>query len=153
CRESHASQSRTRFVAAVRPPARRGRTDGSRLFSIATSGIPVPPAGTAIETRRSGRRCQDRFHGQTFRKVSRTSPFLRRCEGRVVERHCDSSAGGFAGPREKAWVNDHKVVTTRYNWNIDLIVSHRQNLEQAYDVLVPDKQWLVRASESKTIPE
>ena len=127
CIESRTAQSCTRFVATVRPPARRGRTDGSRLFSVAASGISVPPAGTTIETRCSVSRCEDPFYRKTFRKTGRTSPFLRRSERLVVKRHCESSAGGFAGAREKAWVNDHEVGATRSSWNIGLIACYRQS--------------------------
>src|SRR5262249_47822073 len=127
CRKSHAPQSRARFAAAVRLPARCGRANGPRLLGFTTSGIPIPSTSATTETRRSGDRFQDCFHGQTFREVGGTSPFLCRYEGLVVERHRQSSAGGFADPREKAWVIDHEVVTTRYSWNIDLIVCYRQN--------------------------
>jgi hypothetical protein len=70
---------------------------------------------------------KDCFHGETFRKVGGTSPCLCRHERLVVERHRESSVGSFADSREKAWVIDHEVVTTRYSWNINLIVCYRQN--------------------------
>src|SRR5262245_13624724 len=126
CKKSGAPQSCARFVAAVRPPARCCRANGPRLLRFTTSAIPIPSTSATTETRRSGGRFKDCFHGQTFRDVGGTSPFLCRDEELVVERHRESSAGGVADPREKAWVIDHQVVTTRYSWNIDLIVCYRQ---------------------------
>src|SRR5437867_7681430 len=50
CRKSRASQSCTRFAAAVRSSARRSRQDGSRLLRLPTPSLSISSTGRTIET-------------------------------------------------------------------------------------------------------
>jgi hypothetical protein len=122
CRKSGTSQPRTRSATTVRSFAGRGRPDGSRLLGFVPSSISISATSTTIAAGSACRRCQDSIHDQAFRTVGRTPPFLRRQDGLVAERHCESLFGGFSLAENKAWVIDHKVDTTRFSWNIDLIV-------------------------------
>jgi hypothetical protein len=127
CGKSGTPQPRTRSAAAVRPFAGRGRSDGPRLLGFVPSSISISATSTTIATGSACRRQQDSLHDQAFRTPGRTSPFLRRQDWLVAERHCESLFGGFSLAEKKAWVIDHKVDTTRFTWNIDSIVCHPPN--------------------------
>jgi hypothetical protein len=125
--QSETSQSRTRSATAVRSFTGRGRPDGSRLLGFVPSSISISATSTTITAGSACRRHQDSLHDQAFRTVGRTSPLLRRQDRLVAERHCESLFGGFSRAENKAWVIDHKVDTTRFSWNIDLIVCYPPN--------------------------
>ncbi len=127
CRKSRASQSCTRFAAAVRSSARRSRQDGSRLLRLPTPSLSISSTGRTIETGCSNRRREDCVHREAFRGVGRTSAFVRRQQRLIAERHCEPRSGGFSTAKEEAWVNGHQVGATRFSWSIGLIVCYRQN--------------------------
>jgi hypothetical protein len=127
CRKSRASQSCTRFVATIRTSARCSRQDGSRLLRLTTPGISISSTGRTIETGCSDRGRKDRIHGEAFRSVGRTSAFVRRHQRLITQRYCEPCSGGFSAAKEEAWMNGHQVGTTRFSWNIGLIVCYRQN--------------------------
>jgi hypothetical protein len=127
CRKSRASQSRTRFAAAIRSSARCRRQDGSRLFRLPTPGISVSSTGRTIETGCTSSGREDCVHREAFRSVGRTSAFIRQQERHIAQRYCQPCFGGFSLAENEAWVNGHQVVATRFSWNIGLIVCYRQN--------------------------
>jgi hypothetical protein len=127
CRKSRASQSCTRFAAAVRPSTGCRRQDGSRLLGLATTSLSIPSASRASEEGCSGRRCQDCFYRQTVLRAGPTFAVLRQHKGFIAGRHCEPRSGGLSCAEGKAWVIGHEVGTPRFSWNIDLIVCYRQN--------------------------
>ena len=137
CGKSRASQSCTRFAAAVRSSAGCGRQDGSRLFSLATPSISIPSTGGPIETGCSGRGCEDCVHRQAFGTVGRTSAFIRQHEKLIFERHCESRSGRFSAAEEEAWVNGRQVDTTRWSRNIGLIVCYWQSWNRSMNCWCP----------------
>ena len=136
-RKSRASQSCTRFAAAIRFSAGCGRQDGSRLLSLPTPSISISPTSRTVETRCSGGGCEDRFHRKAFGSVGRTSAFIRQQKRHIAQRHCGPCCGGFSPAEEEAWVNDHHVGATRFSWNIGLIVCYRQNWNRSMDCWRP----------------
>ena len=136
-RKSRETQSRTGFAAAFRRSARCGKQNGSRLLSLATASVPIPSASRAIETGCSSRGCEDRVYRQAFRKVGRTLAVIRQQKRVVSERHCESCPGGFSPAEEEAWVNGHQVGTTRFSWNIGLIVCYRQSWNRSLSYWCP----------------
>jgi hypothetical protein len=136
-RKSRASQSCTRFVAAIRYFAGCGRQDGSRLLRLPTPSIPISPTSRTIETGCSDHGCEDRFHREAFRSIGRTSAFIRQQKRLIAQRHCEPCCGGFSSGEEEAWVNDHQVVATRFSWSIGLIVCYRQNWSRSMTCWYP----------------
>ena len=129
--KSGTSQPRTRFATAVRSFAGRGRPYGSRLLGFVPSSISISATSATIVPGRACNRYQDSLHGQAFRTIGRTSPFLRRQDRLVAERHCESLFGGFSLAENKTWVIDHKVDTTRFSWNIALIACYPPNWKKS----------------------
>ena len=127
CRKSRASQSCTRFAAAIRSSARCSRQDGSRLLSLPTPGISISSAGRAIERGCSGSGREGGVHREAFGSVGRTSAFICQYQKHIAQRHCEPRAGGFSPSEEEAWVNGHQVGAARFSWNIGLIVCYRQS--------------------------
>ena len=127
CRKSRASQSCTQFTAAIRLFAGCCGQDGSRLLCFPPSSISVSPTSRATEAGRSSDRCQDRFHSEAFRRISRKATCIRQQERHIAQRPGDSGVGGFSPKEEEAWLNDHQVGATRFSWNIDLTVCYRRS--------------------------
>jgi hypothetical protein len=127
CRESRASQSCTRFAAAIRSSSGRSGQDGSRLLRFPTPSISISSTSRTIETGCSHCGREDCVHGEAFRSVGRTSPFVRQDERLIAQRHCKPCSGGVSPAEKEAWVNGHQVGATRFSWNIGLIVCYRQN--------------------------
>src|SRR5438128_84342 len=147
CRKSRASQSCTRFAAAVRSSARRSRQDGSRLLRLPTPSLSISSTGRTIETGCSNRRREDCVHREAFRGVGRTSAFVRRQQRLIAERHCEPRSGGFSTAKEEAWVNGHQGWrhTIQLEYRFDRLLSAK--LEQVYELLVPDKRWPIHTTE------
>lgn len=125
--KSRASQSCTQLVGAIRFVAGRRRQDGSRLRRLTPTSIPISSTSQPAKTGRSHNGQQNRLHGEAFRRFSRTVAIIRQQERCIAQRHCDSGIGGFSPTEEEAWVNGHQVGTTRFSWNIGLIVCCRQS--------------------------
>jgi len=126
-RKSRASQSCAGFAAAIRSLAGCSRQDGSRPLRIPTPSLSISSASRAIKTGCSDNRRQDCVHRKAFRKVGRTSAFLRQFQRPIAERHCEPRFGGYSPAEQEAWVNGHQVGATRFSWNIGLIVCYRQS--------------------------
>ena len=137
CRKSRASQSCTRFAAAIRFSAGCGRQDGSRLLSLPTSSISISPTSRTIETGCSCHGCEDRFHREVVGSVGRTSAFIRQQERHIAQPHCEPCSGGFSPAEDEAWVNGRQVVATRFSWNIGLIVCYRQSWNRSMNCWCP----------------
>ena len=133
CRKSRASQSCTRFAAAIRFSARCGRQDGSRLLSLSSPSISISSTSRTIETGCSGHGYEDCFHGEAVRSAGQTFAFIRQQKRPIAQRHCESCSGGVSPAEEEAWVNGHQVGATRFSWNIGLIVCYRQNWSRFMD--------------------
>ena len=125
--ESRTPQSCPRFVAALRPSARCGRKDGSRLRSLAAPGVPLPGTCTAIEAGRSGGGGQNCVYGQASPGPGRTAARLRQCDRSIVERHCQPSVRVDAETEATAWLSLPEVAPTRFSLNIALIVCCTRN--------------------------
>src|SRR5262245_6294632 len=121
-RKSRTTQSCARFAAAVRSFARCSRQDGSRLRGLPTTSISISSTSRAIEAGCSSSGPEDCVHCEAFRSVGRTVAYVCQQQKHFAERHREPRSGGFPTAKEKAWVNDHQVVATRFSWNIDLIV-------------------------------
>jgi hypothetical protein len=136
-RQSRTSQSCTRFATAIRFFAGCSGQDGSRLLGLPTSSISISSTSRAIETRCSGRGCEDCFHRETFRSAGRAFTFMRGQKRLITQRSCEPRAGGVSAAEEEAWVNGHQVGATRFSWNIGLIVCYRQNWNRFMDCWCP----------------
>jgi hypothetical protein len=137
CRKSRASESCTRFVAAIRLSARCRRQDGSGLLRLTASGLSISPASRPIKTRCSGRGREYRIHGKAFRSVGRTSACIRLRQRLFAQRRCKPGTGGFSSAEEEAWVNGHQVGATPFSWNIGLIVCYRQSWNKSMNCWCP----------------
>ena len=127
CRESGASQSCTRFAAAIRLPAGCCRQDGSRLLYLPPPGISISSTSRAVETGCPHHRRQDCLHCEAFGEIGGTPTFICQHQRVVAERHCEPGVGGVPSAEDQAWVNDHQVGATKFNWNIGLIVCYRRS--------------------------
>ena len=136
-RKSRASQSCTRFAAAIRPSTGCGREDGSRLLRLPTSSISISATSRAIETRCSGRGCEDCFHREAFRSAGGAFAFICGQKRLITQRSCEPCCGGVSPAEEEAWVNGHQVGVERFSWNIGLIVCYRQNWNRFMDCWCP----------------
>src|SRR6266496_4166025 len=135
--KSRASQSCTRFAAAIRFSARCGRQDGSRLLSLSPPSISIFSTSRTIETGCSGRGCKNCFHREAFGNVGQTSACIRQQKRPIAQRNCEPCSGGFSPAEEEAWVNGHQVGATRFSWNIGLIVCYRQSWKRSTDCWCP----------------
>jgi hypothetical protein len=126
-REGRTPQSCTSFAAVVQLSARCREQDGSRLLSLASSSIPVPATGRAIEVGSSYQRRQDCFHREVLRGAGPTFARIRQREGLVARRHCNSRARCLSAAEDETWLIGHEVGATPFNWNIDFIVCFSSN--------------------------
>lgn len=127
CRKSGTTESRAHVAATVRTSAGCSRQDGPRLFYLPPPSISISSTGRAIETGCPRHRYQNCVHSEAFRKARRTPAFICQHERVVAERDCDAGVGGVPSAEGEAWVNDHQVGATRFNWNIGLIGCYRQS--------------------------
>jgi len=136
-RKGRASQSRAQLAAAIRLLAGRREQNGARLCRLPPSSIQIPSTSGPIKTGCSHHRRQDCVHGEAFRRIGRAAAFIRQQKGRVAQRYCDSRIGGFSSTEEEAWVNGQQVDTTRFSWNIGLIVCYRQSSNRSMSCWYP----------------
>jgi len=137
CRKSRASESCTRFAAAIRSSARCSRQDGSGLLSFPPPILSISSTSGAIETRCSGRGREDRIHRKAFRRVGPTPAGIRQRQRLIAQRHCESCGGGFSDAEEEAWVKGQQAGTTRFSWNIGLTVCYRQSWNRSMNCWCP----------------
>jgi hypothetical protein len=127
CRKGRTSQPCTNVAPAIQSSAGRCREYGPRPPYFPPPSLSISPTSRAIETGRSRHQCQDRVHGEAFRKARRTFAFPCQQERVIAERYCEPGIGGVPSAEGGAWVNDHEVGATRWSWNIGLIVCYRQS--------------------------
>jgi len=137
CRKSRASQSCTRFAAAIRFSARCSRQDGSRLLGLPPPGLSISSTSRTIETGCSNHGYEDCFYREAIRSAGRTFTFIRDQKRLITQRRREPYSGGVSPAEEEAWVNGHQVGATRFSWNIGLIVCCRKSWNRSTDCWCP----------------
>lgn len=127
CAKGRAPQSRTRTIAAIRSSAGRRHTNEESFWCLSPASISLPSGGGAPEPTASRRGRQDRFHSETFTRVSPTPSRFRERHQSVAKRNCQSRSIGGLAAATKTWLSIPHLTVTLFTLPIASIDSSLRN--------------------------
>jgi hypothetical protein len=112
------AQRRSHPSAAISALARRCPAIGPELLHLRAPGLSLPPASTATQAPRPGRRCQSILYRQAFAPSRQATPRLRRFDRIDPKRDRQPCLLGGAAPRGRSWLSRHPVGHEPFIWHI-----------------------------------
>ena len=125
--KGHATQPRSRTVAAIRSSAgcRRAIEEGFRHLS--SSSLSLSATGPALEAVGARWRYEGGFHRQALPKIGSAPSDVRQPQGFVIERNRKPSIARGLATEKKAWLNGPPSTAKRFIANIVSIVCSLKN--------------------------